>query len=876
MKKAVLLSCLISLVALISLGFISKKEFNHPLSGINAPLIEDDSIPQPVKNKLPSLMVKGEQKSIPIQLHSLTVNTKIIGNIAVTEMDMLFYNDSSIVLSGDLYFPLNEGQTVSGFSLEVNGKLRPGVVVEKAKGRIAYETMVRRGIDPGLVELTKGNNFKTRIYPIPSKGYKRVVVTYNQELINRTHNNYYQLPLYFNEKLKEFNLNIVVKGNPLPKVEKGELENFTFKEWEENYSASFSKKDFYAAEELLIRIPSHPNASKIIAGSNPKGGNYVYVNQKIQRQFILKSAPKSICVVWDVSRSGKTRNTSKELEFLIAYLTQYPDVKLRMITFGQDVFENKSIGSTAEILSELRKQHYDGATQLGKLDFSSIKEDEVLLFSDAIHTYGQEDIHFGKKPVHVINSTSGADYIIQNFIASSSSGNKSDLTKMTISEAIEVIKSNSFQFLSYEILEGEMKEIYPNTPIQVDASFSFTGVLSSETAKIKLNFGSNGQISESKVVEINPSSFILDDELSPRLWAEKKINELNINYERNKEEITDLGKRFSIVTKNTTLLVLDRVEDYVEHEIYPPKDLVEEYSKLIEAKQKDLAALEKEKMEMVRSNWQSRIEWWNKEFKIEPPKKEKDSTYNVTVTDSNGASMDSITTITRETYTYSHSVVNNAREQNALIVESDEMDLDPQNDLGADVGVDGRPMVEQNKVSETRKKIEIKEWQADNEESKILKNESATTCYQKYLELDTIHGGRPTYYYDAASILYSKGRKNEALRVLSNLAELELENHEVLKVLANKLMEWGEFESAIGVYREILEMREEEPQSYRDLGLALHQNNQDQEAIEMLYKVIEKDWDDRFPFIENIVLGEINGIISNSKKQLNLAFMDKN
>jgi len=93
--------------------------------------------------------------------------------------------------------------------------------------------------------------------------------------------------------------------------------------------------------------------------------------------------------------------------------------------------------------------------------------------------------------------------------------------------------------------------------------------------------------------------------------------------------------------------------------------------------------------------------------------------------------------------------------------------------------------------------------------------------------------------------------------------------------LANTLLEWESIDLAVLVFQEILAQREEEPQSYRDLGLALHLQGKDQEAIKMLYQVIEKDWNGRFPEIENIVLGEINAIIANSKSSLNTSFMDE-
>ncbi|MBT4225217.1 MAG: hypothetical protein HOD72_12200 [Opitutae bacterium] len=92
------------------------------------------------------------------------------GQLAVTTISMNFHNDLNRVLEGRLNFPLGEGQTFSRFAMTVNGKLREGVVVEKAKCRQVFENIVRQGGDPGLLEWTKGNVFKACVYPIPEGG----------------------------------------------------------------------------------------------------------------------------------------------------------------------------------------------------------------------------------------------------------------------------------------------------------------------------------------------------------------------------------------------------------------------------------------------------------------------------------------------------------------------------------------------------------------------------------------------------------------------------------------------------------------------------------------------------------------------------------
>ena len=131
---------------------------------------------------MPGIHIKEADRSQPARLHDLRIGVKVIGHVATTTWDLTVFNPQDRVLEGELVFPLGDGQTVTRFAMDVNGRLREGVVVEKAKGRKTFEEIVRRNVDPGLLEKTAGNTFKARVYPIPAKGYKRVVLAYEQEL----------------------------------------------------------------------------------------------------------------------------------------------------------------------------------------------------------------------------------------------------------------------------------------------------------------------------------------------------------------------------------------------------------------------------------------------------------------------------------------------------------------------------------------------------------------------------------------------------------------------------------------------------------------------------------------------------------------------
>lgn len=80
--------------------------------------------------------------STQLKLSVLDVEVKIIGNFAITTYDMQFYNGFDTILEGELAFPLGQGQSVSGFAMEVNGGLRDAVIVEKELARAAFENTV--------------------------------------------------------------------------------------------------------------------------------------------------------------------------------------------------------------------------------------------------------------------------------------------------------------------------------------------------------------------------------------------------------------------------------------------------------------------------------------------------------------------------------------------------------------------------------------------------------------------------------------------------------------------------------------------------------------------------------------------------------------
>ncbi len=160
---------------------------------------------------------------------------------------------------------------------------------------------------------------------------------------------------------------------------------------------------------------------------------------------------------------------------------------------------------------------------------------------------------------------------------------------------------------------------------------------------------------------------------------------------------------------------------------------------------------------------------------------------------------------------------------------------------------------------------------------KAIRGAPARRQYDVYMDLRERHAATPAFFLDCAHHFRKAGRRGLALRILSNLAELELENPALLRVLGHQLARTGELDLAVTVFGRVARLRPEEPQSFRDLGLVLarradsHKRSRDKRradyrrALELLAKVVMGKWE-RFDEIELIALTELNDILPRARR----------
>ncbi|HHH28760.1 MAG TPA: hypothetical protein ENK57_10510, partial [Polyangiaceae bacterium] len=120
----------------------------------------------------------------PLVVRRLDVRVRVDRDLAITEVDQLFFNPASEAVEGLYRIRVPEGAVLQRFAVDRDERLVDGYVREKAQARQAYERQVYRGSteDPALLEWDAPGSYRARIYPIAPGATRRIVIRYAEWL----------------------------------------------------------------------------------------------------------------------------------------------------------------------------------------------------------------------------------------------------------------------------------------------------------------------------------------------------------------------------------------------------------------------------------------------------------------------------------------------------------------------------------------------------------------------------------------------------------------------------------------------------------------------------------------------------------------------
>ncbi|TDR38994.1 uncharacterized protein DUF2135 [Tahibacter aquaticus] len=915
----------------------------------------------------------------PIVLQNVSIDIRLQGFVASTRVDLTFFNPNARVLEGELVFPLAEGQSITGYALEVDGKLRQGVVVEKETARVAFEQTTRRRIDPGLAELTQGNVFRTRLYPIPARGSKQVQLSFDQPLIDTGKAYRYVLPLQFAQAIAQFKVHaeaIQTQTAPSAQIAGARL---GFQRWRDSFVADLEQRDFRPDGPLAFELPKPAAAVAVFAvpgASEPATQFFAAQIQSAAPARQAAPAPKRIAIYYDASGSAAARNRGLELDFLQAWLAQWREAQIELIVFRNEADAAQSFGLRAGKADGLRQAiealPLDGASAYGSLQGKAVvKADLAIVIGDGLNNFGVGEPQLGgaegASRVVFVHAAQTADAARLTRWARRFEGDVINLLNLDQAAALRQLAAPHWSLRATRVQRGRCDDLAPSAPQPAGSTFTLYGRCSAD-AEIQLEFGDGYGTTLLRRVALG-SAQQLDaqhGEFVPRLWAVARIADLELAPVRDKESIVELAKKYSVVTQETSMLVLDRIEDYVHYRVEPREpELLAAYRNLLQKQPAQTSEDEKLRLNVwqLRSHWetfrqyheqphpwlearllpaaQRELALWQTQSGLagEPQRAKEAAAIAAAAAKLQQAwpaaapdaaarqrwegeatalmlQVDGLRRARLQRLPDSDAVILPPTQQ--IAVASTDTDAVSGGRSGGESRVarsmlrpaaksaarpapaaapaaetlaapapaaraaspairpaepDGGGSAQKPTEIATADKnaaaatpdtaaIELREWDPNTPYLAALR--AAADPYAAYLQQRASNAATPAFFLDCSTFFRDEAKDARlALRVLSNLAEIDFDSAPLLRVFAYRLQQWQRFDLAVPLFEQVLVLRGEEPQSRRDLALALSRQPQPDSAraVTLLWEVASRSWDARFPELDVIAVHELNDVI---------------
>ena len=323
---------------------------------------------------------------------------------------------------------------------------------------------------------------------------------------------------------------------------------------------------------------------------------------------------------------------------------------------------------------------------------------------------------------------------------------------------------------------------------------------------------------------------VKEGRLLATVWAARRMQDLASQSDSRKDEFLALGRKYGVAGPGLSLIVLETLEQWLEHKIEPPESLAihDEWARR-RAAEDDPIAEKKAKAEheqQLLKYWEERVKWWN------DPKPKRE-------TPKSGL-FDGIARAFGVSRSERRSA--SAPMEDGAMVAAAEMnesaELGSTERLARSVGTrhlsaSSEPVESEATVpggaagSGTAPTVTLKAWDPKTPYIDALKFAKKGEAYQVYLKEREKYADSPAFYLDCAGWFYKAGDRYQADRILSNLAEFKLEDAALWRSMGWRAREAGSYGLAILAFRKALALRGEEAQSRRDLALVLAEHGKE-------------------------------------------------
>jgi hypothetical protein len=568
-----------------------------------------------------------------LELVSLNVTTTIEGPRARTVVDHIFRNPHAKQLEGTFEYPLPAGASPSYFGMFLGqsrttlpsrfnrhsdqlpttdalaglkpeqllkhvdaadwGELREARVVNNQKALETYEDVVRGRVDPALLEYAGGNTFRGRVFPIPARGYNRVVIAYEETLPVTTGQMVYRFPLpgvYLTD------MNFTLRANATECLDPVILPKGARKE---TLGGGLSFTHAWEMEkpegEIVFRATPAESKVQCVSGRQGENGpNYVYACLRPELKTVAKDAPFARHAVFllDTSLSEHPDRFHVSMMLLKRILEDDADIKsFNVLAFnvGAAWVEPKGWLPNTNAGRDKALARLDGIVLEGATDCSAALEKlanpgfdvaartpvNCFVLSDGNITWGEGDVASlmakfeGRSPMNCrfqcYRTGLGAENLeLYEALTRQGGGifncyGEADLKAATQAHRNHCLHVDRVRLVggpaaSDLLVAGRRAAVYPGGELILAGRVNGTGHV---TAMVEGTF--HGQ----KYAEEFPLEVGSTSELAPRAWAEVAVVSLqSLNDPKLDGLVTAYCQQFGIVGKTASFLILENDADY--------------------------------------------------------------------------------------------------------------------------------------------------------------------------------------------------------------------------------------------------------------------------------------------------------------------------
>jgi Ca-activated chloride channel homolog len=551
------------------------------------------------------LLIPKEKTLPPLAMLNHKVTIAIEDQVAVTRVEQTFRNHTNRNLEATYVFPVPKGASVNKFTMWVNGQETKGELVEAAKARDIYTSIVRRTQDPGLLEYLGNNLLQMKVFPIAPNSDQKVAVSFTAVADKESKLVEYIYPLKTNGKatstLEAFSIAGTIKSQHAVQNVYSPTHLITLKRTNDNeVSFHFDRnqglldKDFqlfYSTGDKDIGLTALTHRPL----SSENGYFSLLISPKVEMPKDYQ-IPRDVVLVLDTSgsmRGVKMEQARKALKYVLGNLGK--NDRFGMLNFATTVnkYRDNLTDANGEQIGAAKKWvdnlEATGGTAIddalkSALEFRAKDEGRafmVVFFTDGEPTIGET------KPDKILKNFAArntantrvftfgvGDDVNATFLDTLAEQTRAVSTYVRPAEDIEAKVSGLYSKISNPVLTSlkltatndiQFNDLYP---AQLPDLFHgqqlivFGRYRGHGSAAIKLT-GQVGMETKEFVYELKfPEKTGDEHEFVEHLWARRKVgfmlDQIRANGEKKElvDEIVTLAKKYGITTPYTSWLIV--------------------------------------------------------------------------------------------------------------------------------------------------------------------------------------------------------------------------------------------------------------------------------------------------------------------------------